>query len=393
MDRKTKNILLVISLVLLIAVSVFLMRNEGQKRKDAVSDVENPIVQEEEEDEIGEEPNITTSDFKTGLDHPWDIGFLSNDAVIFTQRKGEIRVIDGQKDVVLEKIPEVEAKGEGGLLGLAVDPKYKDNGYVYICYGTDDDVKVSRLKLDGEYKVEATKDIVTGIPVNKISGRHSGCQLEFDGEENLFVSTGDTANGTLPQDPKSLGGKILRIDRDGNAVKGNIGGEFDERIYSYGHRNVQGLIIFKQKINGLIGASIEHGPGKDDEVNPLIKGNFGWNPVPLYNERVPMTDKEKYSDAIEALWSSGDPTVATSGGTQINGEQWGSWDGSISIACLKGSQVKLLRFEGEKLIEFKSILSDIGRIRTVQQGPDGDLYVLTDNGGNGDRIIRVSIGR
>lgn len=234
---------------------------------------------------------------------------------------------------------------------------------------------------------------MTGLPVNngEFPGRHSGCRPKFGADGYLWIGTGDAAMGTNAQSPESLGGKILRVDRNGKPAQGNLGGSFDPRIYSYGHRNVQGLAMYKDLKNGIFGYSIEHGPDINDELNPLKSGNMGWNPVPGYNETVSMTNKERFPTAIEPIWVSGGSTIAPSGMTFITGRKWQKMEGMLAIAVLKGAQVKLLDVtdNGNVGTEYTLFKNEFGRIRTAVMGPDDDLYISTDNGSGKDRIIRL----
>ena len=166
-------------------------------------------------------------------------------------------------------------------------------------------------------------DIVTGQPWFT---NHNGCRPRFGPDGFLYVGTGDAAVGTNPQSGTSLGGKVLRVDRNGAAAPGNsppAGG--DARIFNYGHRNVQGIAF---RASDSFGVSVEHGPDKDDEVNRIVPGNFGWDPVPGYNQTVPMTDSTKFPNAVKAIWWSGTPTNAPSGATFLSGPQWKSWNGA-----------------------------------------------------------------
>jgi glucose/arabinose dehydrogenase len=185
---------------------------------------------------------------------------------------------------------------------------------------------------------------------------------------------------------------VLRITTTGAAAAGNPGGTLDPRIYTLGHRNVQGLAF---DAAGRAYA-IEHGTNRDDEVNLLVAGgNYGWNPVRagqpgLYDESRPMTDPA-IPGARAAVWSSGDPTIAPSGGTFLSGTKWESWNGALAMAVLKGQQLRVLGLGsgGTTVANQWTGLTGQGRLRTAVQGPDGDLYVLTDANPTG-RILRVT---
>jgi aldose sugar dehydrogenase len=281
-------------------------------------------------------------------------------------------------------------------MGLAVDPAFSSNRYIYTCLastlgGPSNDVRVVRWKVSTDWTTLTNRtDIVTGIPVNATGslGRHSGCRPRFDNWGLLWIGTGDAATGTVPQDPRSLGGKILRVKRDGSPARGNPGGVLDPRIFSYGHRNVQGIAF--RSTDGL-GVSLEHGTARDDELNRLLRGNFGWDPVPGYNEAVPMTDFNKFPNAVAPLWRSGDPTVAPSGATFMRGSQWRQLDGALVVALLKGSRLVSFKLSGSgRVLDTGQVLgTQYGRLRTPVQGPNGLLYVTTDNGNGTDRILRV----
>lgn len=350
-----------------------------------------PSVREGQEDI----PELTEEVVLSGLSNVWDVGFLPDNTAIFTERTGTISIVRDGKKQVIHTVDNIYARGEGGLLGLVVDPDFGNNRFVYACYSTEQDVRVSRWKINAEADgLGERKDIVTGIPVNTkfFPGRHSGCRPRFAADGYLWIATGDAAGGSNPQDSKSLGGKILRIDREGSGAPGNIGGEFDGRIFSYGHRNLQGLAMYAQPRNGSYGYSVEHGPDKNDEINQLVIGNFGWNPVPVYNELVPMTDKEKFPDAIEAVWESGPATIAPSGMTIIEGAKWRGLQGRLAMAVLKNQHVRVMELSenGKDVVSEELLFSNkYGRIRSVVIGPDDSMYLTTDNGNGQDEIIRV----
>ncbi len=306
---------------------------------------------------------LEVDDFISGLDKPWDIAWLPNGTVLVTERPGRLKVyVDGaDQEPVVIPLTDVVARGEGGVMGLEVDPSFASNGYVYVCTtssaGADTDVRLVRLTLrapNGDAVIDR-RDIVTGMPYS--TGRHSGCRPRFGPDGFLWVGTGDAATGTTTQDDNSLGGKVLRIDRDGAAAPGNPDGF---RWYSNGHRNIQGMAF---RSDG-IGMSAEHGPTVDDEVNLLVPGNFGWDPVPGYNESVPMTDLQKFPDAIEAVWSSGSSTLALAGADFIEGNAWGNWDGVLAVATLKAKHLHIyfIDSEGEVTGE-ERVIENEGRLR------------------------------
>lgn len=180
------------------------------------------------------------------------------------------------------------------------------------------------------------------------------------------------------------------MDTDGNGAPGNPGGVLRDEIYTYGHRNVQGLAFRPSDGTPF---SVEHGPDRDDEFNRLEPGgNYGWDPVPGYNESVPMTDLVKYPDAIPAAWSSGFPTIAPSGAGFVTGAQWSIWNESLAVAVLKGRELRFVHLnQAGTLVSYFSIALDGGdRLRSAVQGPDGSLYLATDVGGTGGRILRVT---
>jgi glucose/arabinose dehydrogenase len=230
-------------------------------------------------------------------------------------------------------------------------------------------------------------DIVIDMPHNDGSnGRHSGCRPRFGPDGYLWVGTGDAAVGTNSQDDNSLGGKVLRIDRTGAAASGNPGGEL---WYSKGHRNIQGMAF---RSSDDLGVSAEHGPDIDDELNLLVTGNFGWDPVPGYDEDTPMTDLGKFPSAIEAIWSSGSPTLAICGADFIEGAQWANWNGALAVATLKAQHLHIYFVDavGDVTDGGRWIDGDEGRLRSPRMGPDGLLYVTTDGGGTSGKVLQVS---
>jgi glucose/arabinose dehydrogenase len=332
----------------------------------------------------GGTPRLSVTPVATGLTVPWDLGFLPDGSLLFTERPGRIRAVVSGQVRLLATPPDVRAVGEGGMLGLAIDPDFATNRRVYTCFNTTGgDVQVVVWTIDGAV-TSATRigTLVAGLPANP-TGRHSGCRPRVGPDGFLWVGTGDAATGTNPQDTTSLGGKVLRVDRfTGAAAPGN---PFGLRWYTFGHRNVQGLAF---RPGGGAPYSIEHGTSRDDEVNLLVAaGNYGWNPVPGYDESKPMT----FAGGRGAVWSSGAPTIATSGAVFLQGPQWRDWDGQLAMCALAGSHLRVIQLDGPGtgVIAQSVALTGFGRLRTPVQGPDGNLYVTTSNGAN-DQILRVT---
>jgi glucose/arabinose dehydrogenase len=348
-------------------------------------------------------PALTVETVHEGLDHPWDLAFLPDGTgaatpdFLVTERSGAVNLsLDGTLHELA--VPEdAVARGEGGMMGVAVDPDFTANRRVYTCFLSDRsgglDVRIARWTLDAggtaSPVLSGREDILTGLPVNRSGeeGRHSGCRPRFGPDGYLWVGTGDAATGTNPQDPASLGGKVLRITTDGAGAPGNAGEPFRPEVLTYGHRNVQGLAFDAEGR----AYAVEHGTDRDDELNRLEPGaNYGWDPGSGYDESRPMTDLEAFPDARPAVWSSGDPTIAPSGGTFLSGPAWGAWDGALVMAVLKGRELRVLALDGGRtaVAEQWTGVEDQGRLRTAVQGPDGNLYVATD--ADDGRILRIT---
>ena len=346
-------------------------------------------------------PDISQDIIVSGYSHIWEVAWLPTGEMIFDERDGGMHLYKNGSVSEVQAPADVQAESEGGLLGLAVDPQFSQNRYIYACFDTTaNDIRIVRWVFSTDLKtLSSRKDIVTGIQQNHTGGGntgvHSGCRIKFGPDGYLGASTGDAYTTGNAQSHTIINGKILRVDRDGNAAPGNLGGDFDPRIYSYGHRNPQGIAFFPRAKNGVLGVSVEHGPDCDDEVNLLVKGQFGWDPGPNYeDDGQSMTNKGEFPDAIDAIWSSGCPTQATSGGSIITGAQWKGWDGALAIGTLKESSqshLLVLRLDASnKVTKEEHILTGVyGRIRTADMGPDGNLYITTDEGSN-DKIVKLT---
>lgn len=345
-------------------------------------------------------PTLTKTVIVDGLTRPWDVAFVDDGTMFFTQRSNRFSVRETNGTVrQITRITDAAQGSEGGLMSVEVDPNFASNRYIYICLSSDIDGaidnRVVRWTVNSDYTaIENRTNVVTGI--NYTTGRHSGCRVQFGPDGYLWIGTGDSGTSTVPQDKYALGAKVLRVDRNGNPAPGNAGAGFDPRVYTYGHRNVQGL-MFRPGTGQAF--NVEQGTAQDDEVNRLVAGaNYGYRPIKddepgRYYEQVPMTDLARYPDAIAATWSSGSSTIATSGGTFLSGPQWRDWDGRAVIGVQKGRHLMILQFNeaGTQTLSVEQVFTEEGyRLRSVEQGPDGNLYVTTDNSGGIDQIWRVT---
>ena len=344
-------------------------------------------------------PTIKTSTLVDGLENPWDIAFLPDGSMLYTERDRErvtLRKASGSAETVLEEPDGMWHSGETGLESVILASDFATSNDFITCHGYQkgdtQDVRVVRWHLDGD-KAIFVRNLVTGLP--STSGRHGGCALEHDGDDSLYVGTGDAADGRNPRNLDSGGGKVLRIsDKTGNGLPDNpfadSSNEMRQRVWSFGHRNVQGLALRSDDTVW----SVEHGPDRDDEVNRSVKGgDFGWNPLPGFNESVPMTDQSLPGKQYDAVWSSGDETLATSGGTFLRGANWGSWAGGLAVASLKDESLHILMFDtaGELTddIDVEALKGKYGRLRATVEGPDGSLYLTTSNGSD-DKIVKIT---
>ncbi len=343
------------------------------------------------------QPSISISIVAQGFTIPWDVAPLPDGRLLVSERAGAFWMVgtNGTRTAISADFGDLFASGETGLMGLTLDPNFSSTSRFYSCQGhsTPREIQVIGWQLNGSTATRVLDPLVGGLPIS--SGRHGGCQLTFDQDGFLVVGTGDSANGSVPQDLTSLGGKTLRVDSTtgagapGNpfATAANIN---SRRVLSFGHRNVQGVAT--HPVTGEIW-TVEHGPDRDDEINRIVPGgNFGWNPVPGYNESVPMTDLAEFPAAVTAAWATGRPTLALADNTFLSSELWGAWQYGMAVTSLKDRSLRIVLFlveDGSYLGEIPVISDDYGRLRGVAEGPDGSLYVTTSNGGGEDKILRV----
>ncbi|RQP14000.1 PQQ-dependent sugar dehydrogenase [Parapedobacter defluvii] len=333
-----------------------------------------------------------------GLDRPWGIAVLPDGRFLITQKGGTLRIAaqDGALSEAITGLPKVNSNGQGGLLGITIDPAFESNRMVYWVFsqdtpnGTLTAVAKGTLAAD-EKHIENAQVIYQATPAHK-SSLHYGGRILFDKEGYLFVSTGERSDiVTRPQaqDLNSALGKVLRITTDGKPAPGNpFEGRSDARpeIYSYGHRNVQGLAF--HPVTGDLWET-EFGPRGGDEVNRIQPGkNYGW-PTITYGLEY---SGEKIGDAIQQHEGMEqpvyyyDPVLSPSGITFFSGNSIPEWENNLFIGGLSSIHIARLVIKDNKVVGEERLLEDQGqRFRDVQQGKDGALYAVTDEG----RLYRI----
>lgn len=376
------------------------------------------------------------------LENPWDMAFLDDGTMFYTEKckglsvllpSGETKALLGMggSDGYASTADDLFCEGQAGMMGVAVDPNFANNRRIYV-YSTSNmsephTNRLMRLEVSDDFSnVSDRTDIVDDVPYKmKASdhpfggpGAHNGGRVRFNpGDGYLYLTTGDTHNGQVPQSPTMIGSKVLRIDTDGTAAPENtppVG--FDKRTYTYGHRNVQG-IAFHPGTGTPIAA--EHGPWHSDEVTVLRNGgNAGWDPRPNMAGRgdcpddycgyspnqmvgenrfaraswMPMTDFETYPGAMPPIWNNNGWSQGTSSAAFLEGDAWGDWNGAMVVGLMGigfggtplGQRIDVLQLteDGTEVMEVTEMTlpMEAGRFRSLVLGPDGSLYAAVDEG-------------
>jgi len=332
----------------------------------------------------------------SGLVHPWSLAFLPDGRMLVTERPGRMRIVtrDGKLSAPLGGVPAVHSGGQAGLLDVALDKSFAQNSTIYFCFNATagNNVAVMRAHLD---PAGTTLDGVKEIYRQKGPGGQANvaCRIAQAPDGNLFVSLGDHFGAK--EDAQKLDnaiGKIVRITPDGAVPDGNPFAGKDgalPEIWSYGHRNAEGLAF--NPADGKLWEQ-EHGPMGGDEINVIEKGkNYGW-PVVSYGvnyDGTPVgTGKQQAPGLVDPIWHW-TPSIAPSGMAFIAGDLFKGWKGSLINGALKFQLLSRLELSGDKAVKEERLLQDLHeRIRDVRQGPDGALYLLTDN--EAGRILRLS---
>lgn len=326
----------------------------------------------------------------SGLEHPWSVAFLPDGGFLVTERPGRLRHVssDGTVSEPISGVPDVFAEGQGGLLDVVLAPDFAQSGTVFLsyAYGTpgENGTALMRARLDGNRLADA-ETIFRALP--KRGTHHFGGRIAFLNDGSLLLTLGDGfAYRENAQNRTDHLGTIVRMAQDGSAPTDNpfvAEGGVASHIWSFGHRNVQAILV--DPSNGRVWSN-EHGPRGGDELNITVPGgNYGW-PI--------LTDGDDYSGARISpyrldragefdfvdpvhVWT---PSIAPAGMTLYDGEAFPQWRGDLFVAALAGKALHRLVLDGDIVASEEVLLSDLGaRIRDVRTGPDGFLYVLTDD--------------
>lgn len=356
--------------------------------------------EKEEEEDLTGVPQLNMKTILSDYEIIWGMDFIPNGDLIFGEKRGKLYRKNNETVTEITGFPEVLTTGQGGLLDIRVHPDYSQNGWVYACYAASNPVgggqlKLIRFKITND-QVQNIENIFTTNGSNTWYG-HYGSRIVFDHAKYLYLSVGEggvgsyggpNATNTNAQDRLSSWGKIHRLKDDGSipadnpVIPGNSG---PSSIYTYGHRNPQGLTLHPE--TGEIWAS-EHGPRGGDEVNIISRGaNYGWPAYSIGVNYDGTTISSGHSETgIKAPVHSWTPSIATCGIAFISSNKFKSWKGNLLVSGLVSQKLIRCVVEGDKIVEEDVLLSDSGRVRNVIQAPDGSIYVSVENPG---RIIQI----
>ena len=333
----------------------------------------------------------------TGLDVPWGMAFLPNGDMLVNERAGKMfRYRNGERIAEIEGLPFLHASGQGGLLDIRLHPDYETNGWIYFAYTTPSvsveegwNTALMRAKLNEMNQLTDKQLLFKAVPDSRRS-QHVGCKITFDGKGHVFFGVGDRGDQINAQDLTNDCGKIHRLNEDGSIptdnpfVKDSIRG-YRPGIWSYGHRNPQGLVI--RPSDGSLWES-EHGPKGGDELNLIVPGkNYGW-PVITYgiNYDGTIITRDTVMAGMEQPVIFWRPSIAPCGMTFVTGNRYKGWEGNILIGSLRFRNLERLVLDGDKVIHKETLLHNLGRMRNVEISPDGYIYVAVEKPG---MIIRL----
>lgn len=326
-----------------------------------------------------------------GLEIPWGMAFLPDGSMLITEKKGNLIHFTGDfKKINIQNVPEVISRGQGGMLDLELHPDYPDNGWIYLSYSAFRNIKeeilsttaVSRYRLKNNELVDEELIFEAKDYTNK--RHHYGCRLEFDRDGFLYISMGDRGSRDInPQDLGRYPGKIHRVKDDGTIPEDNpFYGRKNavQSIYTYGHRNTQGMVLRPQTDEMW---THEHGPRGGDEINILKAGaNYGW-PVVSYGINydgtvfTKLTEKEGMENPLH-YWV---PSIAPCGMDFVTSDRYPAWKGHLLVGSLRFNYLNLCYIKDGKVSKEEILLKNIGRLRNVKESPDGYIYIAVEGPG------------
>lgn len=339
-----------------------------------------------------EQGTLEVTTITQGLEHPWALAFLPDrQGMLVTERSGNLRLIgvDGKHSEPISGVPKVWAKGQGGLLDVVLSPTFKQDRLVYLSYaegggaGDKAGTAVGRGRLSDDLKTISDFKVIFRQEPKLSTGNHFGSRLVFDRDGYLFITLGENNDRPTAQDLDKLQGKVVRIFPDGKVPDDNpFVGQSGVRpeIWSYGHRNPQGAAL--NPWNGTVWEN-EHGPRGGDEVNIIERGkNYGW-PLATHGinyslQPIPEAKGKSVEGAVDPhhVWEK---SPGVSGMAFYDADRFKPWQQNLFIGALVSQELIRLQFDGDKVVHEERLLGDLKqRIRDVRQGPDGYLYVLTD---------------
>ncbi len=376
------------------------------------------------------------------LENPWDMAFLPDGTMFYTEKclglsvmmpSGEVNPLLGMggAEGYPSNAEDLFCEGQAGMMGVAIDPDFPENRRIYV-YSTSNmsepqTNRLMRFTVSEDFTSVADRtDIVDDVPYKVTAtehpfggpGAHNGGRVRFGPSDGfIYLTTGDNHNSEIPQSPTMMGSKVLRIDTDGNAAPDNAPPEgFDERTYSYGHRNVQGITFHPGTDTPIVA---EHGPWHSDEITVLQNGgNGGWDPRPNMAGRgdcpddycgympnqmegmnrferaafMPMTDFATYPEAMPPIWENNGWSQGTSSAAFLTGDAWGDWDGNMVVGIMGigfggtpiGQRIDVIELsdDGTSVVDVTEMTlpMEAGRFRSLVVGPDGSLYAAVDEG-------------
>lgn len=322
----------------------------------------------------------------SGLNIPWGFVFLPDGSMLINEKEGKMIHFEKGNKTEVQGLPEIYHRGQGGLMDIALHPNYNENGWLYFTYasseGEDNGGNTALMRAKFENNTLTDKKLLYKATPNTTRGQHFGSRIVFDDQGYLYFTVGDRGNRDVnPQDITRDGGKVYRLNDDGSIPADNPfvnEPSAKKEIYSYGHRNPQGMVLHPE--TGQIWTH-EHGPKGGDEINIIKKGaNYGW-PIISYGinyvgtKFTDITEKEGMEQPLH-YW---DPSIAPSGMAFISSDIYPNWKGDLLVGSLKFQYMDKVVLKDGKVVKEERFLNGLGRIRSINQGPDGYIYVGIEN--------------